>query len=101
MRVDKGLIIKRISMYGNSFKVAGEYLKEHLEDLADYDASLVVLYSLIATKQARLDYLLNLPNRNKHTNEAIKDTKHDLANYLWIKDNYDEYLGLVRKYCNG
>ncbi len=101
MKVDKSLIIKRISMYGNSFEVAGQYLKEHLEDLADYDASLVVLYSLIATKQARLDYLLNLPNRNKHTNEAIKDTKHDLANYLWIKDNYDEYLGLVRKYCNG
>lgn len=101
MKPDKFLIIERIKLYGNSFEVAGQYLKEHLEDLADYDASLVVLYSLIATKQARLDYLLNLPNRNKHTNEAIKDTKHDLANYLWIKDNYDEYLGLVRKYCNG
>lgn len=28
MRVDKGLIIKRISMYGNSFKAAGEYFNE-------------------------------------------------------------------------
>ncbi len=97
MRVDKGLIIKRISMYGNSFKVAGEYFKE-LDESKLKDLEKVVLNALICVKKARLDYLLK-QERVSEINHAIMDTRHDLCNYEWIRDNYEEYLKLVNKYC--
>ena len=97
MRVDKGLIIKRISMYGNSFKVAGEYFNE-LDESKLKDVETIILNALICVKKARLDYLLNA-KRTKEVNEAILDTKHDLCNYEWIRDNYEEYLRLVNKNC--
>ena len=97
MKVDKGLIIKRISVYGNSFKRAAEYFNE-LDESKLKDVEKVVLNVLICVKKARLDYLSNL-KRTKEVNEAILDTKHDLLNYEWIKENYEEYLRLVNKYC--
>ena len=97
MRVDKGLIIKRISMYGNSFKVAGEYFNE-LDESKLKDVETIILNALICVKNARLDYLLNA-KRTKEVNHAILDAKHDLCNYEWIRDNYEEYLQLVNKYC--
>ena len=97
MKVDKSLIIKRITMYGNSFKVAGEYFNE-LDESKLEDVEKVILNALICVKKARLDYLLK-QERTRDINHAIMDTRHDLCNYEWIKENYNEYLRLVNKHC--
>ena len=97
MSVNKEVIIDRISLYGNSFKRAGNIIATRYGINAD-GLDLLIIHSLIAVKLARYEYLATSPESAERT-KALTDTEIDLANYNWIADNYDEYLSLVKRHC--
>lgn len=97
MSVNKEVIIDRISLYGNSFKRAGNIIATRYGINAT-GMDLLIIHALIATKLARLEYLANSPE-SPERDKALLDTQIDLDNYNWIADNYDEYLALVKRHC--
>lgn len=102
----KETIKRRKEIYGDSFKEIARLQSEYLEiEITPKQ----VAKSLAILKQVRIDFikerletLRNVPNFNdciiqieiKDLNNGLEDSKKDMANYLWISENYEEYESL-------
>ena len=104
--MDKEIIKRRKKIYGDSFKEIARLQSEYLEieiTPKQVAKSLAILKEVrINFIKARLETLRNVPNFNdciiqieiKDLNNGLEDSKKDMANYLWISENYEEYESL-------
>ena len=104
--IDKETIKRRKKIYGDSFKEIARLQSEYLEieiTPKQVAKSLAILKQVrIDFIKARLETLRNVPNFNdciiqieiKDLNNGLEDSKKDMANYLWISENYEEYESL-------
>lgn len=102
----KETIKRRKEIYGDSFKEIARLQSEYLEieiTPKQVAKSLAILKQVrIDFIKARLETLRNVPNFNdciiqieiKDLNNGLEDSKKDMANYLWISENYEEYESL-------
>lgn len=102
----KETIKKRKAIYGDSFKEIARLQSEYYDfEVTPKD----VAKSLAILKQVRIDFIkarlevlkqsLNFSDyvvqiEIKDLNNGLEDSKKDLANYLWISENYEEYEAL-------
>lgn len=104
--IDKNVIKQRKKIYGNNFeeisKLQSEYLGIEITP-SQVAKTLAILKEVrINFIKARLETLRNVPNFNdciiqieiKDLNNGLEDSKKDMANYLWISENYEEYEAL-------
>lgn len=102
----KETIKKRKEIYGNNFpsiaKLQSEYLGIEITP-SQVAKSLGILKQVrIDFIKARLEVLKESQNFSdyivqieiKDLNNGLEDSKKDLANYLWISENYEEYEAL-------
>ena len=102
----KKTIKQRKSIYGDSFKEIAKLQSEYYDfEVTPKDVAM----TLAILKQVRIDFiksrlevLKESPNFSdyivqieiKDLNNGLEDSKKDLANYLWISENYEEYEAL-------
>ena len=102
--VNGAVNIKKI--YGNNFpeiaKLQSEYYNREITP-KDVAMTLAILKKVrIDFIKARLETLRNVPNFNdciiqieiRDLTNGLEDSKKDMANYLWISENYEEYESL-------
>lgn len=102
----KETIKRRKAIYGNNFpeiaRLQSEYLGIKITP-SQVAKSLAILKEVrINFIKARLETLRNVPNFNdciiqveiKDLTNGLEDSKKDMANYLWISENYEEYEAL-------
>lgn len=104
--IDKETIRRRKAIYGNNFE---EISKLQSEYLGIEISPKQVAKSLAILKQVRIDFiktklqsLRDIPNFNdciiqieiRDLTNGLEDSKKDMANYLWISENYEEYEAL-------
>ena len=102
----KETIRRRKAIYGNNFeeiaKLQSEYLGIEITP-SQVAKSLAILKEVrINFIKAKLQRLKDIPNFNdciiqieiKDLNNGLEDSKKDMANYLWISENYEEYEAL-------
>lgn len=102
----KKTIKKRKAIYGNNFPAIAKLQSEYLG--IEITPSQVAK-SLAILKQVRIDFIkarlevlkqsINFSDyvvqiEIKDLNNGMEDSKKDLANYLWISENYEEYEAL-------
>ena len=104
--IDKETIKRRKKIYGDSFKEIARLQSEYLEieiTPKQVAKSLAILKKVrIDFIKARLETLRNVPNFNdciiqieiRDLTNGSEDSKKDMANYLWISENYEEYESL-------
>ena len=104
--IDKETIKRRKKIYGDSFKEIARLQSEYLEieiTPKDVAKTLAILKKVrIDFIKARLETLRNVPNFNdciiqieiRDLTNGLEDSKKDMANYLWISENYEEYEAL-------
>ena len=102
----KETIRRRKKIYGDSFKEIARLQSEYLEieiTPKQVAKSLAILKQIrIDFIKARLETLRNVPNFNdciiqieiRDLTNGLEDSKKDMANYLWISENYEEYEAL-------
>ena len=102
----KETIRRRKKIYGDSFKEIARLQSEYLEieiTPKDVAKTLAILKKVrIDFIKARLETLRNVPNFNdciiqieiRDLTNGLEDSKKDMANYLWISENYEEYEAL-------
>ena len=104
--LDKNIIKQRKKIYGDSFKEISRLQSEYLgieitpSQVAKTLAILKeVRINFIKTKLQELkdsprfsDYDIQI--QIKDLNAGLEDSKKDMANYLWISENYEEYEAL-------
>lgn len=104
--IDKETIKRRKKIYGDSFKEIARLQSEYLEiEITPKQ----VAKSLAILKEVRINFiktklqnLRNVPNFNdciiqveiRDLTNGLEDSKKDMANYLWISENYEEYEAL-------
>ena len=102
----KETIKRRKQIYGDSFKEIARLQSEYLEieiTPKQVAKSLAILkevrINFIKTKLQELkdsprfsDYDIQI--QIKDLNAGLEDSKKDMANYLWISENYEEYEAL-------
>ena len=104
--IDKETIKRRKAIYGNNFEEISRLQSEYLEieiTPKDVAKTLAILKKVrIDFIKARLETLRNVPNFNdciiqieiRDLTNGLEDSKKDMANYLWISENYEEYEAL-------
>ena len=104
--IDIEIIKRRKKIYGDSFKEIARLQSEYYDfevTPKDVAMTLAILKKVrIDFIKARLETLRNVPNFNdciiqieiKDLNNGLEDSKKDMANYLWISENYEEYEAL-------
>ena len=104
--VDKEIIKRRKEIYGDSFKEISRLQSEYYDfevTPKDVAMTLAILKKVrIDFIKARLETLRNVPNFNdciiqieiRDLTNGLEDSKKDMANYLWISENYEEYESL-------
>ena len=104
--VDKETIKRRKTIYGNNFPVISKLQSEYLGieiTPSQVAKSLAILkevrINFIKTKLQNLrdipnfsDYIIQVEIRD--LTNGLEDSKKDMANYLWISENYEEYEAL-------
>ena len=102
----KETIRRRKAIYGNNFEEIARLQSEYYDfevTPKDVSMTLAILKKVrIDFIKARLETLRNVPNFNdciiqieiKDLNNGLEDSKKDMANYLWISENYEEYEAL-------
>ena len=106
MQFCKKTIKQRKAIYGNNFpeiaKLQSEYYNREITP-KDVAMTLAILKKVrIDFIKARLETLRNVPNFNdciiqieiRDLTNGLEDSKKDMANYLWISENYEEYEAL-------
>lgn len=104
--IDKNVIKQRKKIYGDSFeeisRLQSEYLGIEITP-SQVAKSLAILkevrVNFIKTKLQKLrdipnfsDYIIQVEIRD--LTNGLEDSKKDMANYLWISENYKEYEAL-------
>ena len=104
--IDKETIKRRKAIYGNNFKEIARLQSEYYDfevTPKDVSMTLAILKKVrIDFIKARLETLRNVPNFNdciiqieiRDLTNGLEDSKKDMANYLWISENYEEYEAL-------
>jgi hypothetical protein len=104
--IDKETIKRRKKIYGDSFKEIARLQSEYYDfevTPKDVAMTLAILKKVrIDFIKARLETLRNVPNFNdciiqieiRDLTNGLEDSKKDMANYLWISENYEEYEAL-------
>lgn len=104
--IDKEIIKRRKKIYGDSFKEISRLQSEYLGikiTPSQVAKTLAILKKVrIDFIKARLETLRNVPNFNdciiqieiRDLTNGLEDSKKDMANYLWISENYEEYESL-------
>ena len=102
----KETIKRRKAIYGNNFEEISRLQSEYLEieiTPKQVAKSLAILKQVrIDFIKARLETLRNVPNFSDYIiqveirdlTNGLEDSKKDMANYLWISENYEEYESL-------
>ena len=102
----KETIRRRKKIYGDSFKEIARLQSEYYDfevTPKDVAMTLAILKKVrIDFIKARLETLRNVPNFNdciiqieiRDLTNGLEDSKKDMANYLWISENYEEYEAL-------
>ena len=104
--IDKETIKRRKAIYGNNFSEIARLQSEYLEiEISPKQ----VAKSLAILKEVRINFiktklqsLRDIPNFSdciiqieiKDLTNGLEDSKKDMANYLWISENYEEYEAL-------
>ena len=92
VQVNKDLIKKRKEEYGNNFPSIAEAWSGRLDIEITQQMVAIMMADL---KRVRLSHLaLKVKTIDSKHYPAYKDSLEDLENYLWIADNYEEYLKL-------
>ena len=104
--IDKEIIKRRKAIYGNNFPAISKLQSEYLG--IEITPSQVAK-TLAILKQVRIDFiktklqsLRDIPNFSDYIiqveirdlTNGLEDSKKDMANYLWISENYEEYEAL-------
>ena len=104
--IDKEIIKRRKKIYGNNFEEISRLQSEYLGikiTPSQVAKSLAILkevrINFIKTKLQNLrdvpnfsDYIIQVEIRD--LTNGLEDSKKDMANYLWISKNYEEYESL-------
>ena len=102
----KETIRRRKAIYGNNFEEIARLQSEYYDfevTPKDVSMTLAILKKVrIDFIKARLETLRNVPNFNdciiqieiRDLTNGLEDSKKDMANYLWISENYEEYEAL-------
>ena len=102
----KETIKRRKAIYGNNFEEISRLQSEYLEieiTPKQVAKSLAILKEVrINFIKAKLQSLRDIPNFNdciiqieiRDLTNGLEDSKKDMANYLWISENYEEYEAL-------
>ena len=102
----KETIRRRKAIYGNNFEEIARLQSEYYDfevTPKDVSMTLAILKKVrIDFIKARLETLRNVPNFNdciiqieiRDLTNGLEDSKKDMANYLWISENYEEYESL-------
>lgn len=104
MKAKVSTIVKKKRKYGNSFPFMADTVN-YVRQLEGREGTPVtiedIIYALIGMKIARSTKLLKLLSTTAQGSEefmelkkSLEDTELDLANYYWIKENYQDYLEL-------
>lgn len=102
----KETIKRRKQIYGDSFKEIARLQSEYLGieiTPSQVAKSLAILKEVridfIKTKLQSLRYITNFSEyiiqvEIRDLTNGLEDSKKDMANYLWISENYEEYEAL-------
>ena len=96
--VNKVLVSQRKKVYGNNFpdmsKTWGEYIDAELTP----EQAAYMMYLLKVSRENHIIRLLEnytgTEENLKKLNDSLEDTRYDKNSYLWISNNYEEYLSL-------
>ena len=101
--IDKKIIKQRKAMYGSNFECIADKWSEDTGIYGEGLPSLTgqeVAMMMAHMKQCRIDAIdeklskFPSPEVGIKLHEARRDSVIDMANYLWIADNYNEYKEL-------
>ena len=104
--VDREIIKRRKKIYGDSFKEIARLQSEYLGikiTPSQVAKSLAILKEVrINFIKTKLQNLRDIPNFSDYNiqveirdlTNGLEDSKKDMANYLWISENYEEYEAL-------
>ena len=104
--IDKEIIKRRKKIYGNNFEEISRLQSEYLGikiTPSQVAKSLAILKEVrINFIKTKLQNLRDIPNFSdniiqveiRDLTNGLEDSKKDMANYLWISKNYEEYESL-------
>ena len=102
----KETIRRRKQIYGNNFpeiaKLQSEYLGIEITPNQVAKSLAILKQVRINFIKAKLQNLRDIPNFSDYIiqveirdlTNGLEDSKKDMANYLWISENYEEYEAL-------